>query len=62
MMSLDMKKKRPETLQRLHSGYPRFVRHRKVGELEDFWNQTHSLHNQDLFFFPNARTGTLPKK
>ena len=54
--------KRPETLQRLPSGYPRFVRHRKVRELEDFWNQTHSLHNQDLFFFPNAKDWDFAKK
>ena len=54
--------KRPETLQRLPSGYPRFVRHRKVSELAEFWNQTHSLHNQDLFFFPNAKDWEFAKE
>ena len=53
--------KRPETLQRLPSGYPRFVRHRKVSELAEFWNQTHSLH-KDLFFFPNAKDWEFAKE
>jgi cystathionine gamma-synthase len=49
-------------LQRLPSGYPRFVRHRKVRELADFWNQTHSLLNKDLFFFPNPKDWEFAEK
>jgi len=54
--------KRPDTLHRLSSGYPRFVRHRKIKELADFWNQTHTLHNKDLFFFPKTRDWDFASK
>ena len=43
----------PETLEKLKSGYPRFVRHRRIQELANFWGRTHSMNGRDLFFFPN---------
>ena len=43
----------PETLKKLKSGYPRFVRHRRIQELANFWGRTHSMNGRDLFFFPN---------
>ena len=55
MILLGMKKKNLEILKEAPSGYPRFVRHRKIQELAEFWNQTHSLHGKDLFFFPNLK-------
>jgi cystathionine gamma-synthase len=54
--------KKPEILKKLHSGYPRFVRHRKVQELAEFWNQTHSLNGKDLFFFSNAKDWDFAQK
>ncbi len=46
--------KKTDTLLRMPTGYPRFIRHRKIKGLADFWNQTQSLQKKDLFFFPNS--------
>ena len=54
--------KKPETLEKLKSGYPRFVRHRRIQELASFWGRTHSLEKKDLFFFPNSEDWDFAQK
>ena len=54
--------KNPATLEQIKSGYPRFVRHRKIQQLETFWGKVH-LHEKKISSFSQIiKTGILPKK
>ena len=54
--------KNPATLEQIKSGYPRFVRHRKIQQLETFWGKVHLHEKKDLFFFPNHKDWDFAKE
>ena len=53
--------KKPETLSKLSSGYPRFVRHRKIEALSRFWNQKDSSKDCINYFFTNLEDWDFAK-
>ncbi len=53
--------KKPETLSKLSSGYPRFVRHRKIETLSRFWNQKDSSKDCINYFFTNLEDWDFAK-
>lgn len=47
--------KKTETLKKLNSGYPRFVRHQKIHDLAKYWNQLKPENQSVHFFFSNLK-------
>ena len=47
--------KNAETLSKLPSGYPRFVRHRKISELADYWDHEEQNTKTKTFFFSEIK-------
>ena len=47
--------KKPEILNKLKSGYPRFVRHQRINELSKYWNRQKPEAPNETFFFSNPK-------
>ena len=47
--------KKPEILNKLKSGYPRFVRHQRINVLSKYWNRQKPEAPNETFFFSNPK-------
>lgn len=47
--------KKPEILNKLKSGYPRFVRHQRIDDLAKYWNRQKPEGKRETFFFSSPK-------